>query len=202
MAVPAKGGASSEDQSLDDIFQEFKKGVEAQAGREDTDTHYNLGIAYKEMGLLDEAIGEFLLTPEGEPKFIQSRYMLGLCYMEMGDFRKATVEIGNALNYSESLASDAEDRLSMNYDLGLAYQGAGEMSNALGQFQKVSAEAPGFPGRRSEDPGAPAGRFYFPGPAQGRHRKRNLRQVLRGRRENRTRRKDQKKRKGQKLIPA
>ncbi|MEK6698858.1 MAG: tetratricopeptide repeat protein [Nitrospirota bacterium] len=144
MAVPAKGGASSEDQSLDDIFQEFKKGVEAQAGREDTDTHYNLGIAYKEMGLLDEAIGEFLLTPEGEPKFIQSRYMLGLCYMEMGDFRKATVEIGNALNYSESLASDAEDRLSMNYDLGLAYQGAGEMSNALGQFQKVSAEAPGF----------------------------------------------------------
>ncbi len=144
MAVPAKGGASSEDQSLDDIFQEFKKGVEAQAGREDTDTHYNLGIAYKEMGLLEEAIGEFLLTPEGEPKFIQSRYMLGLCYMEMGDFRKATVEIGNALNYSESLASDAEDRLSMNYDLGLAYQGAGEMNNALGQFQKVSAEAPGF----------------------------------------------------------
>jgi tetratricopeptide (TPR) repeat protein len=144
MAVPAKGGASSEDQSLDDIFQEFKKGVEAQAGREDTDTHYNLGIAYKEMGLLDEAIAEFLLTPEGEPKFIQSRYMLGLCYMEMGDFRKATVEIGNALNYSESLASDAEDRLSMNYDLGLAYQGAGEMNNAIGQFQKVSAEAPGF----------------------------------------------------------
>ena len=43
----------------------FKKGVEEQAGREDSDTHYNLGIAYKEMGLLDEAIAEFLLTREG-----------------------------------------------------------------------------------------------------------------------------------------
>jgi tetratricopeptide (TPR) repeat protein len=143
-AFPEKQAASSGEQSLDDIFEEFKKGVEEQAGREDSDTHYNLGIAYKEMGLLEEAISEFKLTHEGEPKFVESRYMLGLCFMEQGDYYKAIAEIGNALNYSESLSGDGGDRASMHYDLALAYQGAGNMNEAMSEFQKVSNLDPGY----------------------------------------------------------
>src|SRR5206468_2899151 len=45
--------------SLDEIFKAFRKGVEQQVDSQDYETHYNLGIAYKEMGLVDEAIGEF-----------------------------------------------------------------------------------------------------------------------------------------------
>jgi tetratricopeptide (TPR) repeat protein len=137
-ALPEKQAGSSGEQSLDDIFEEFKKGVEEQAGREDSDTHYNLGIAYKEMGLLEEAIAEFKLTHEGEPKFVESRHMLGLCFMEQGDYYKAIAEIGNALNYSESLSGEGGDRTSMHYDLALAYQGAGNMNEAMSEFQKVS----------------------------------------------------------------
>lgn len=144
VAFPEKQAASAEEQSLDDIFEEFKKGVAEQEGRADSDTHYNLGIAYKEMGLLDEAIAEFMLTLEGEPKFIESRYMLGLCYMEHSDYHKAIAEIGNALNYSESLSGDAGERVSMHYDLALAYQGAGNMDEAMSQFQKVSDMDPGY----------------------------------------------------------
>jgi tetratricopeptide (TPR) repeat protein len=143
-ALPEKQADSSGEQSLDDIFEEFKKGVEEQAGREDSDTHYNLGIAYKEMGLLEEAISEFKLTHEGEPKFVESRYMLGLCFMEQGDYYKAIAEIGNALNYSESLSGDGGDRASMHYDLALAYQGAGNMNEAMSEFQKVSNLDPGY----------------------------------------------------------
>jgi tetratricopeptide (TPR) repeat protein len=144
VSLPAKGAASAEEQSLDDIFEEFKQGVEARSSQQDSDTHYNLGIAYKEMGLLDDAIAEFLLTHEGEPMFVQSRYMLGLCFMEKGDFLKAIAEVRNALGYAESFALDAEDLLSMQYDLGLAYQGAGNAGEATRQFQAVHAANPGF----------------------------------------------------------
>ncbi len=126
-----------EEQTLDDIFEEFKKGVEVQAGREDSDTHYNLGIAYKEMGLLDDAISEFLLTREGEPMFIESRHMLGLCYMEQGEYLKAATEIRNALSFMESLGGEQRQKVEMLYDLGLAFRGAGNTSEALNAYQQA-----------------------------------------------------------------
>jgi len=136
VAVPARPAASAEEQSLDEIFEEFKRGVE-QSTNEDVDTHYNLGVAYKEMGLLDDAIAEFSLTPEGEPKFVHSRYMLGLCYMEKGDYENAILEIEYALTYLEGTGEDEQARVEMRYDLGLAYQGAGNINSALREFQKV-----------------------------------------------------------------
>jgi tetratricopeptide (TPR) repeat protein len=138
--VPARPAAQAEEQSLDEIFEEFKRGVEQQSTKEDADTHYNLGVAYKEMGLLDDAIGEFILTPEDEPKFIQSRYMLGLCYMEKGEYQNAIGEIQNALDYSETMGDETQktqNAIGMHYDLGLACQGAGNISTALREFQKV-----------------------------------------------------------------
>jgi tetratricopeptide (TPR) repeat protein len=144
VAVPERAAGSSEEQSLDEIFEDFKRGVEQQSVKEDVDTHYNLGVAYKEMGLLDDAITEFILTHKEEPKFIQSRYMLGLCYMEKGEYQNATVEIQNALHFAESLREGEQDTLGMHYDLGLAYQGAGNLNNAISEFQIVHALDPGY----------------------------------------------------------
>jgi tetratricopeptide (TPR) repeat protein len=129
--------AAAEDQTLDDIFEDFKKGVEAQEEKHDVDTHYNLGVSYKEMGLLDDANAEFILTPEGETKFVQSRYLLGLCYMEQGDYQSAITEIHNALNYSMTYSGSADERIDMHFDLGLAYQGSGDVESALIEFQEV-----------------------------------------------------------------
>jgi tetratricopeptide (TPR) repeat protein len=137
-AAPARQAGQTEEQSLDEIFEEFKRGVEQQSVKEDIDTHYNLGVAYKEMGLLDDAIGEFILTPEDEPKFILSRYMLGLCYMEKGEYPKAIGEIQNAIDYAETMGDGAQNLVGMRYDLGLAFQGAGNVTAAQGEFQKVA----------------------------------------------------------------
>jgi pilus assembly protein FimV len=137
-AVTTRREMPPEEQSLDDIFEEFKKGVEQQAVKEDTDTHYNLGVAYKEMGLLEDAIAEFIMTREGEQWYVQSRYMLGLCYMEMGEYENAVGEIFNALNYGMSRGMAAQDRIAMQYDLGLAYQGFGNIKEAISEFQQVS----------------------------------------------------------------
>jgi len=136
--------ASAEDQTLDDIFEDFKKGVEAQEGRQNVDTHYNLGVSYKEMGLLDDAIAEFSLTPEGESKYVQSRYLLGLCYMEQGEYRGAIEEIHNAMNYSMSYGGNADEKMNMYYDLGLAYQGAGNAKEAFAAFQHVHDADPAY----------------------------------------------------------
>ncbi len=144
IAVPARPGASVEEQSLDEIFEEFKRGVEQQSSREDVDTHYNLGVAYKEMGLLDDAIGEFILTPVGEPKYVQGRYMLGLCYMEKGEYENAIGELQNALTCSGKAGEDEASRVGIHYDLGLAYQGAGSIGQALSEFQKVHSMDPGY----------------------------------------------------------
>jgi len=142
--VPVRPAAPAEEQSLDDIFEEFKKGVEQQSVKEDADTHYNLGVAYKEMGLLDDAIGEFIMTPVDEPKFIQSRYMLGLCYMEKGEYQNAISEIQNALDNAVTLGIDPEHRIAMHYDLGLAFQGSGNISSAIIEFQTVVNEKPKY----------------------------------------------------------
>lgn len=136
--------AVGEEQSLDDIFEEFKKGVEEQVSKEDVDTHYNLGVAYKEMGLLDDAISEFSMTPENEPRFIQSRYMLGLCYLEKGEYQNTVTEIQGALTLSYNLGEAGQERIGMHYDLGLAYQGAGNTDGAIREFQKVHDMDPGY----------------------------------------------------------
>lgn len=144
VSVSSQPTAAAEDQTLDDIFEDFKKGVEAQEEKHDVDTHYNLGVSYKEMGLLDDAIAEFILTPEGETKFVQSRYLLGLCYMEQGDYQGAITEIHNALNYSMTYSGSAEERIDMHYDLGLAYQGSGDVEAALAEFQEVCNADQGY----------------------------------------------------------
>lgn len=140
----AAAAPAGQEQSLDEIFEEFKAGVEAHEKKEDEDTHYNLGIAYREMGLLDDAISEFNMTTEGEPKFVQSRYMLGLCYLEKEDYETAIIEIQKALGYSYSLDQEREDRIGMHYDLGLAFQGSGNSEGALEEFHKVKSLDPNY----------------------------------------------------------
>ncbi|HMA28552.1 MAG TPA: tetratricopeptide repeat protein, partial [Thermoanaerobaculia bacterium] len=78
LAVPEVSGG---DIPLEEIFREFKKGVEQQLSPEDYETHYNLGIAYKEMGLTDEAIGEFQLASKDPLHAVECCSMLGLCFL-------------------------------------------------------------------------------------------------------------------------
>ena len=83
--LPQEGGSTElGDAGLADIFKEFKKGVDKQLGKEDYDTRYNLGIAYKEMGLIDEAIAEFQLAAKDEARVLECSSMLGICFLEKG----------------------------------------------------------------------------------------------------------------------
>lgn len=125
---------SEEEQSLEEIFKEFKKGVEQQLDSEDYDTHYNLGIAYKEMGLIDEAIGEFQLASKDPKRAVECASMLGLCFLEKGMPQLAIKWYRKGLEMPEITE---EEHIGLLYDLGSAYQEVGDTDAAQKAFMEV-----------------------------------------------------------------
>ncbi len=125
---------SEEEQSLEEIFKEFKKGVEQQLDSEDYDTHYNLGIAYKEMGLIDEAIGEFQLASKDPMRAVECASMLGLCFLEKGMPQLAIKWYRKGLEMPEITP---EEHVGLLYDLGSAFLEVGDTDNAQKAFVEV-----------------------------------------------------------------
>jgi tetratricopeptide (TPR) repeat protein len=132
---------NEEEQSLEEIFKEFKKGVEQQLDSEDYDTHYNLGIAYKEMGLIDEAIGEFQLASKDPKRAVECASMLGLCFLEKGMPQLAIKWYRKGLEMPEILA---EENVGLLYDLGSAYVEVGDTDNAQKAFVEVYSLNPKY----------------------------------------------------------
>lgn len=125
---------SEEEQSLEEIFKEFKKGVEQQLDSEDYDTHYNLGIAYKEMGLIDEAIGEFQLASKDPKRAVECASMLGLCFLEKGMPQLAIKWYRKGLEMPEITP---DEHVGLLYDLGSAFVEVGDTDNAQKAFVEV-----------------------------------------------------------------
>ncbi|HKN60916.1 MAG TPA: tetratricopeptide repeat protein [Candidatus Acidoferrales bacterium] len=128
---------------LAEVFQEFRSEL-GEMGDEDEDleTHYNLGIAYREMGLLDEAIGEFQKVAKAIQKGKPFAYemncstLLAVSFMDKGEPKIASVWYRRAL---ETPGLEQESVLALRYDLGLALESAGESKDALDSFQQVYA---------------------------------------------------------------
>jgi len=128
---------------LAEVFQEFRNEL-GELGEEDEDleTHYNLGIAYREMGLVDEAIGEFQKVAKAVQKGKPFRYsmncstLLGLCFMEKGEPKIASLWYQRAL---EVPGLEQEAVLALRYDLGIALEQAGDSDKALDSFRQVYA---------------------------------------------------------------
>lgn len=138
-AAPDLGGGLGDDYqvSVEEVFAEFKKGLEKVVKPEDVDTHYDLGVAYKEMGLIDDAVSEFSIARKGclgKRKEIDCLSMIGLLQSMKGDYGQAVEAFGLALQ-SEHATGDTEKAL--RYDFAAAWEGAGEAGKALGQYLRV-----------------------------------------------------------------
>ena len=131
--APAMTGPEGE-ASLEEIFREFKKGVEQQLSSEDYETHFNLGIAYKEMGLIDEAIGEFQLASKDAGRMVECCSMLGLCFLEKGMPQLAIKWYRRGL---ESPDIKEVETVGLLYDLGCVYQNIGEAELAYKTLLEV-----------------------------------------------------------------
>ncbi len=139
-----EGEGSSEGSDVIDVesvFEQFKKGVEEQVGLEDTDTHFDLGIAYKEMGLLDDAIKEFQLAMANPQRECLCHTMIGLCRVEQGNYADAIGHFKKGL-YAEHKTEREE--LGLYFELGSAYEMLQDPQEALYYYQKVQKRDPEF----------------------------------------------------------
>jgi tetratricopeptide (TPR) repeat protein len=114
-----KQRTSTIEKNMMEIFDEFKKGVDEKIGKEDYDTRYNLGIAYKEMGLLEEAIHEFLISSKHPLKFFDSAGLLGMCFREKGMYSEAISWFEKA---AEVPNRKRDEYLAVNYEMVLTYR--------------------------------------------------------------------------------
>jgi tetratricopeptide (TPR) repeat protein len=106
----------------------------------DADTHYDLGLAYKEMGLHDEAIKAFEKVLRSPGREVQCRVMIGMCFREQGNENEAIQQFKQGLHAN---ASDRE-RLSLYYEIGVTYEQLGDNSEALYYFDAVLKRDPNF----------------------------------------------------------
>jgi len=100
----------------------------------DSETHYHLGIAYKEMELFDYAISEFELASSAPSMKFDCYIMLGNCYMEKGDYNKS-IEYYKICSKIPGLPKEKLARL--HFNLGLVYEASGMVSAAIDTFNLV-----------------------------------------------------------------
>ena len=113
----------------------FRTDVDEQIAADDMESHYNLGIAYREMGLLDDAVAEFSKAERDPSRFVDCQTLKGLCCVDKGDFEKGEEAFRAALE-GDSLAEG--QKLSLHYELGALYENWERPLDALDSFQFVA----------------------------------------------------------------
>ncbi len=128
---PADSVASPEQKKV------FRTDVDEQIAADDMESHYNLGIAYREMGLLDDAISEFEKAEKEPSRYVDCQTLKGLSYSDKEDYGNAEIMFQQALDspYLEEM-----QRLNLGYELGLLYERAGRANDALISFQDVLSQ--------------------------------------------------------------
>lgn len=101
----------------------------------DTESHFNLGIAYKEMGLYDDAIAEFEKASHDPSRAIDCITLTGQCHGEAGATESAMETFKKGLTMDNL---NDESRMALNFELGMLYQMNGQLLEALEIFQLVA----------------------------------------------------------------
>ncbi|MCP4397531.1 MAG: hypothetical protein GY801_09570 [bacterium] len=126
---------------IGDIVKEFKQGVLEEVGAEDYETHYELGISYKEMSLLDDAIEELRLASLEPSKFVECQSVIALCYVEKDDYEHAIQSLEEARSRVDNQENRYQD---LTYQIAASYEEDGRTSEAAHTFQELFQLNPGY----------------------------------------------------------
>jgi len=120
--------------ALADIIMEFKTGVDASVSREDYSTHFDLGIAYREMGLHREAILEFERVLTSPDHRIKAREMLGRCTFDMRRYDESEDHFRKGLVLATAL-EDKNALLGFHVNLSRVYEFTGRSGHAEAEMK-------------------------------------------------------------------
>ena len=136
------------DEVLDEVFDQFKKAIDKEIALEDYSTHYNLGLAYMEMELFEDAIKEFhktlknpALLKSHDRKYLDCCNLLATCFMRMCLFHEALWELEKGLKRSEY---EARDYVPLKFSKGIALENLRKYEDALRLYNEVLAADPGY----------------------------------------------------------
>jgi pilus assembly protein FimV len=107
--------------------------LEKPVDESDADTHYDLGLAYKEMGLYDEAIKAFEKVLRAPGREVSCRVMIGMCHRETNNPTDAIHQFKQGLHANAS----ERERLSLYYEIGITYEAMGDLGEALYYYEAV-----------------------------------------------------------------
>ncbi len=143
-STPGPGGPAAADARVDlaGMFGDLKQELEedSAAPDEDPETHYNLGVAFREMGLLDEAIAELQKVCQAAdrgqalPQIMQTYTWLAQCFLDKGVPEAAIRWYEKALKLP---SLDLDTQTALHYELGTSYEAAGNKVEALQHFMEV-----------------------------------------------------------------
>jgi len=136
MTVADEEPTGDEEQDFHDMLARFKQGIDENIDETDFQSHYDLGVAFKEMGLLDEAIAELqkaLRAPDGK---LRTSEMLGVCFFEKAAYGVAESILRRGL---ELPASGDQERLGILYWLGRSLEEQGKKADARDLYGRVFA---------------------------------------------------------------
>ena len=133
--TPTSAAPKKSRHAMEGDFSQFKKGVEAQIDSDDAETHFNLGIAYREMGLIDDALGEFDHAMGDPSRRVDCLTLKGICLLDKNNLEGAEASFKLALA-TPGLAET--QRSSLYYELGLLYEVWDRPLDALDSFQSAA----------------------------------------------------------------
>jgi tetratricopeptide (TPR) repeat protein len=136
MVVDVGDAQDQEQVDFADMLSMFKQGVAANVDEADHEAHYDLGVAYKEMGLIDEAISEFQKALRGTEKRARTYEALGQCFVERGQHQIAVTILSRALG-DKSYTDDM--LVGVLYLLGYASESLGRWADAQRFYERVFA---------------------------------------------------------------
>jgi tetratricopeptide (TPR) repeat protein len=129
------------DEAFVSQLSQFQARIDGQGGSGDAGDHYDLGIAFKEMGLIDEAIAEFQTALKDGEERLKVYEELGHCIVLKGQYNVALKVFKRAL---QAPRQDDAELLGVHYFIGQCYEELGQRAEARAAYEKVLAIDPGF----------------------------------------------------------
>lgn len=136
-------GDSTLGEGMRSVFSHFKRGVSHTLAESDMETRFDLAIAYREMGLFEDAALEFQVCLSFPSRRLESLHMLGLCVLELGRPQDAAGHVEQALSTPDL---SPQQEAALRFDLGRIRTALGDAPGAQECFESVARMDPDFPG--------------------------------------------------------
>jgi tetratricopeptide (TPR) repeat protein len=125
-----------EQREFHEILEQFKRGIDEALDTDDYQSHYDLGVAFKEMGLVDEAIAEFQKALRASEGRLRTSEALGMAFFEKGQYAVCESVLRRAV---EGLEGSDEAKIGLLYWLGRASEALGKKADAVASYERAMA---------------------------------------------------------------